>query len=158
LLRGNTEALFRRGKGTERRGILSGGGKVESVKKKVLIVEDNRMNMMLVRDILTLKGYDTIEASTGAEAIKLVATERPDVVLMDLHLPGMDGMVATRMLKGDERFMDIPVLALTAAASRLDTDEILGMGFDGCVPKPIDVERLVEEIRRCTEEAEVRGD
>lgn len=125
---------------------------------KVLIVEDNRMNMMLVKDILSLNGYETIEAGTGAEAIRLVAVEKPDVVLMDLHLPGLDGMAATRMLKADERFRDIPVLALTAAASRMETEEILSRGFDGCVTKPIDVDRLLEEIRRCTGENEKGGE
>ena len=124
---------------------------------KVLIVEDNRMNMMLVKDILSLNGYETMEAGTGAEAIRLVALEKPDVVLMDLHLPGLDGMAATRMLKADERFRDIPVLALTAAASRMDAEEILSRGFDGCVTKPIDVDRLLEEIRRCTGQKENSG-
>ncbi len=118
--------------------------------KKVLVVEDNPMNMLLVKEILSLNGFATIEASTGAEAIRLVAMQKPDVVLMDLHLPGMDGMATTRMLKADERFRDIPILALTAAASNMDTREILSMGFDGCVTKPIVVERLLEEIRRCT--------
>jgi len=131
---------------------------VKPSETKVLIVEDNRMNMMLVKDILSLNGYETIEAGTGAEAIRLVAVEKPDVVLMDLHLPGLDGMAATRMLKADERFRDIPVLALTAAASRMETEEILSRGFDGCVTKPIDVDRLLEEIRRCTGENEKGGE
>jgi len=123
---------------------------MESRGIKVLIVEDNRMNMMLVRDILTLHGYETIEASSGAEAIRLVAVESPDIVLMDLHLPGLDGMSTTRMLKADERFRGIPVLALTAAASRLDSEEMLSRGFDGCVTKPIDVDLLLAEIDRFT--------
>jgi CheY-like chemotaxis protein len=131
---------------------------VKPSETKVLIVEDNRMNMMLVKDILSLNGYETIEAGTGAEAIRLVAVEKPDVVLMDLHLPGLDGMAATRMLKADERFRDIPVLALTAAASRMETEEILSRGFDGCVTKPIDVDRLLEEIRRCTGDKEKSGE
>ncbi len=130
---------------------------MEASEIKVLIVEDNQMNMMLVKDILSLNGYKTIEAGTGAEAIRLVAVEKPDVVLMDLHLPGLDGMAATRMLKADERFRDIPVLALTAAASRMETEEILSRGFDGCVTKPIDVDRLLEEIRRCTGKGEKGG-
>lgn len=118
---------------------------------KVLIVEDNRMNMQLVTDILTLNGYETIEASSGAEAIQLVATERPDIVLMDLHLPGMDGMTATRILKADERFSAIPILAFTAAASSTDRADVLAKGFDGCVIKPINKELLLNEVRSFTD-------
>ncbi len=118
---------------------------------KVLIVEDNQMNMMLVRDILTLSGFETIEARSGPEAIRLVAEEGPDIVLMDLHLPGLDGIATTRLLKADERFSHIPVLALTAAASRLDTNEIRARGFDGYVTKPIKVDFLLNEIGRLTE-------
>lgn len=117
---------------------------------KVLIVEDNRMNMQLVKDILSLNGYETIGAGAGAEAIRLVAVEKPDIVLMDLHLPGMDGMTATRILKADERYKSIPILALTAAASRTDREEVLARGFDGCVVKPIQKELLLNEIRSFT--------
>ncbi len=114
---------------------------------KVLIAEDNCMNMELVKDILTLNGYETIEASTGAEAIKLVAAEKPDIVLMDLHMPTMDGMTAMRILKSDEAYREIPVLALTAAAGRAETEDVLARGFDGCVIKPIDKEVLLNKIR-----------
>jgi len=117
---------------------------------KILIVEDNGMNMQLVRDILTLNGYETIGAGTGAEAIKLVAEEKPDLVLMDLHMPGMDGMTATRILKAEERYRDIPVLALTAAASRAEIEDVLARGFDGCVIKPIDKDVLLQEVRSFT--------
>ena len=117
---------------------------------KVLIVEDNALNMTLLRDILTLNAYEIIEAVTGAEAIRLVAEESPDIVLMDLHLPVMDGITATRILKAEERFRHIPVLAITAAASSTDCAEILSRGFDGCVMKPIEVERLLGEVSRCT--------
>jgi len=123
---------------------------VESKGIKVLIVEDNGMNMMLVKDILTLNGYDTIEAGTGAEAIKLVAMEDPDIVLMDLHLPGMDGMTAMRILKADERYKDIPILALTAAVGSTDREDVLARGFDGCVTKPINKELLLSDVRDCT--------
>jgi len=117
---------------------------------KVLIAEDNGMNMELVKDILILNGYETIGASTGAEAIRLVATEKPDIVLMDLHMPGMDGMTAMRILKSDEAYREIPVLALTAAAGRAETEDVLARGFDGCVVKPINKELLLNEIRSFT--------
>jgi len=127
------------------------GIRVDSGGIKVLVVEDNSMNMQLVTDILTLNGYETIGASSGAEALKLVAMENPDIVLMDLHLPGMDGMTATRMLKADVRYRDIPVLALTAAAGSVETDTVLSKGFDGCVTKPIKKELLLEVISSFTE-------
>jgi len=117
---------------------------------KVLIAEDNGMNMELVKDILTLNGYETVGARTGAEAIRLVATEKPDIILMDLHMPGMDGMTAMRILKSDEAYREIPVLALTAAAGRTETEDVLARGFDGCVIKPINKEVLLNEIRSFT--------
>ncbi len=117
---------------------------------KVLIVEDNKMNMTLLRDILSLNGYEIIEALNGAEGIGLVAEKTPDIVLMDLHLPGMDGITATRILKADERFKDIPVLAITASATNADKERIIASGFDGCVTKPIVREVLLGELRRFT--------
>jgi len=123
---------------------------VENEPVKVLIAEDNGMNMELVKDILTLNGYVTVGARTGAEAIRLVAMEKPDIVLMDLHMPGMDGMTAMRILKSDEAYREIPVLALTAAAGRAETEDVLARGFDGCVVKPINKELLLNEIRSFT--------
>lgn len=115
-------------------------------RKKVLLVEDNYMNKMLVREILTLGGYEVIEAKSGLEAIKLLSAgsrdERPDIILMDLHLPVMDGYTATRIIKSDDRNKDIPILALTASAMKGDEQKILAMGFDGYVAKPIDVKKL----------------
>ncbi len=113
---------------------------------KVLLVEDNYMNKVLVREILTLNGYEIIEANSGTEGLKMLALERPDIVLMDLHLPEMDGITATRIIKSDERNKRIPVLALTASAMRGEEHKILDKGFDGYVAKPIDVKKLLETI------------
>ena len=121
-------------------------------KAKVLLVEDNYMNKVLIKEILTMNGYETAEASNGAEAIRMIATERPDLVLMDLHLPEMDGVTATRIIRADRRYEGIPVLALTASASRGDEGEILGKGFDGCVTKPIDRGKFLETIERSLRE------
>ncbi len=115
-------------------------------RKKILLVEDNHMNRVLVREILTLQGYDIIEAESGTDALKVLAAERPDVILMDLHLPGMDGVTATRIIKSDERIASIPVLALTASAMRGEEDKILSKGFDGYVAKPIERKKLLEAI------------
>jgi len=115
-------------------------------RKKVLLVEDNFMNKVLVREILTLSGYDLIEAASGTEGLKKLALESPDIVLMDLHLPEMDGITATRIIKADERNRHIPVLALTASAMKGEEQSLLDKGFDGYVAKPIDKKKLLEAI------------
>lgn len=120
--------------------------------KKVLLVEDNHMNKVLVKEILTLNGYEIIEADSGTEAIKALAAERPDIILMDLHLPGMDGITATRIIKAEERNRYIPVLALTASVMRGEEDKIIRQGFDGYVAKPIEMKKLLEAIHSSLEE------
>lgn len=119
---------------------------MQGEKPKVLLVEDNYMNKVLVKEILTLNGYEVIEAQSGVEAIKILATSRPDIILMDLHLPEMDGFTATRIIKSDERNKEIPILALTASAMKGDEEKILSRGFDGYVAKPIEVKKLLEVI------------
>lgn len=116
-------------------------------KKKVLLVEDNYQNKVLVREILTLNGYETVEASSGTEALKVLTELKPDIILMDLHLPQMDGFTATRIIKADHSNDGIPVLALTASAMKGEEDDLLSKGFDGYVPKPIEVKKLVEALR-----------
>lgn len=116
-------------------------------KKKVLVVEDNLLSKTLVKDILTMKGYDVVVADRGSEAIKLASTERPDLILMDINMPGMDGITAARLIKGNEASKDIPVLALTASAMKGDDVEIMKQGFDGYIAKPIDAKALLEMIK-----------
>jgi CheY-like chemotaxis protein len=112
----------------------------------VLLVEDNLMNKILVREILTLNGYDIIEAKDGLEAIKLIVAYKPDLILMDIQLPEMDGFTATRIIKANSLTKDIPVIALTASAMKGDEEMILSSGFDGYMAKPIDVKRLIDLI------------
>lgn len=127
------------------------------VKLKVLLVEDNYMNKVLVREILTINGYEIIEAKSGTEALKILTTERPDIILMDLHLPEMDGITATRIIKSEERNKAIPVLALTASAMKGDEDKILNKGFDGYVAKPIEVKKLLDTISLTLGERKKKG-
>lgn len=115
-------------------------------KVKVLLVEDNYQNKVLVQEILSLNGYDIVVASTGTEALKALTTDRFDIILMDLHLPEMDGVTATRIIKADEKNRLIPVLALTASAMQGEEDKILDKGFDGYVAKPIEVKKLLSAI------------
>lgn len=119
---------------------------MSATKLKVLVVEDNFMNKVLVREILALHGYEIIEAKSGTEAIKTLNTHRPDIILMDIHLPEMDGITATRIIKSDERNRDIPILALTASAMKGEEENLIAKGFDGYVAKPIDRKRLLETI------------
>jgi CheY-like chemotaxis protein len=116
--------------------------------KRVLVVEDNVMNMKLLRDVLLATGYRTLEATTGGEAIQLAAEHAPDLVLMDVHLPDIDGVHALRRLRADERTAAIPVLALTAQAMHGDRERFLAAGFDGYVSKPVNVHELLGTVRR----------
>lgn len=115
-------------------------------KVKILLVEDNYMNQVLVTEILTLNGYHIVDAKTGTDAIKVFNEERPALVLMDLHLPGMDGVTATRIIKADSANKDIPILALTASSMEGEEESILNKGFDGFVSKPIEVQKLLDAI------------
>ncbi len=121
---------------------------MSETKRTVLVVEDNFQNKVLVREILTLHGFEVVEASTGAEAIKVLSENKPDVVLMDLHLPQMDGVTATRIIRSDAGNAGIPVVALTASAMKGDEDDLKKSGFDGCVGKPIEVKTLISTIKR----------
>ena len=115
--------------------------------KRVLIVEDNEKNMKLVRDVLQATGYSTLEATTGEEAIELSLSQAPALVLMDVQLPGIDGVEALERLRQNERTASIPVLALTAQAMSGDRERFLEAGFDGYLSKPVDVRELIEAVR-----------
>jgi two-component system, cell cycle response regulator DivK len=115
--------------------------------ERVLIVEDNEKNMKLVRDVLQATGYSTLEATTGEEAIELSLSQAPALVLMDVQLPGIDGVEALERLRQNERTASIPVLALTAQAMSGDRERFLEAGFDGYLAKPVDVGELIEAVR-----------
>jgi two-component system, cell cycle response regulator DivK len=115
--------------------------------ERVLIVEDNEKNMKLFRDVLSAKGYATLEARSGEEAVELALAHAPELVLMDIRLPDVDGVEALRRLRSDERTSSIPVLALTAQAMSGDRERFLAAGFDGYVPKPVDITELVGMVR-----------
>ena len=115
--------------------------------ERVLIVEDNEKNMKLFRDVLTAKGYRTLEATSGAQALELALEHTPNLVLMDIRLPDVDGVETLGQLRSDERTSSIPVLAVTAQAMRGDRERFLAAGFDGYVPKPVDIAELVTTVR-----------
>jgi CheY-like chemotaxis protein len=115
--------------------------------ERVLIVEDNEKNMKLVRDVLQATGYSTLEATTGEEAVELALPQAPALVLMDVQLPGIDGVEALERMRQNERTASIPVLALTAQAMSGDRERFLDAGFDGYLAKPVDVRELIQAVR-----------
>jgi two-component system cell cycle response regulator DivK len=115
----------------------------------ILIVEDNEKNMKLARDVLQFRGFRTLEATTAEDGIVLAQEHQPDIILMDIQLPGMDGVAALERLRADDRTAPIPVIALTAFAMQDDQRRLLGAGFDGYVVKPISIRELPEQVRAC---------
>jgi two-component system, cell cycle response regulator DivK len=113
----------------------------------VLIVEDNDKNRKLVRDVLQFQGYCTVEAATGEEGIRLAGELRPDLIIMDVRLPGVDGLDALRRLRADAGTREIPVIACTASAMTDDREKIQQAGFDGYQPKPISVKGFLTDVR-----------
>jgi two-component system, cell cycle response regulator DivK len=114
----------------------------------VLVVEDNEKNMKLFRDILEARGYRTLEAATGGQAVELALEHAPDLVLMDIQLPDFDGVEALGRIRADERAGSLPVLALTAQAMEGDRERFLAAGFDGYLSKPVDVTDFVATVQR----------
>jgi two-component system, cell cycle response regulator DivK len=113
---------------------------------RVLIVEDNPLNLKLVRDVLLKAGFDVIEARTGEDGVARAQDSQPDVILMDLQLPGVDGTQAMRTIKASPSGSGIPIVALTAFAMSEDRDRALRNGFDGYLSKPISVRDLPRQI------------
>lgn len=113
---------------------------------QILIVEDNPRNLKLARDVLGHHGYRTLEAADAEQGLALARSERPALILMDVQLPGMDGVAALDRLRGDPETSGIRVIALTAFAMRSDRERFLAAGFDGYLEKPIDVASFPHQI------------
>lgn len=115
--------------------------------KQILYVEDNFQNKRLVRKILSAQGYSVLEAEDGHTGVNIARAEVPDLILMDINIPGMDGIEATRRIKSAPETAHIPVIALTANAMRGDRERFLAAGCDGYLPKPISTADLLEVVR-----------
>ena len=113
----------------------------------ILIVEDNEKNRRLVRDVLQFKGYRTIESETGEEGVELARSRQPALVLMDIQLPGIDGITALKRLRDDPATRGIRVMAVTASAMTQDRQTILAAGFDAYQSKPINVKGFLEAVQ-----------
>jgi two-component system cell cycle response regulator DivK len=119
---------------------------------QILVVEDNERNMRLFCDVLQASGYRTLEATTGESAVELALEHGPELVLMDIQLPDIDGVEALARLRADERSASLPVLALTAQAMEGDRERFLAAGFDGYLSKPVDIAQFVATVKRYCEE------
>lgn len=110
--------------------------------KNVMVVEDNEKNRKLMRVILKAKGYSVIEATTGEEAMTILKNQKPDIILMDIQLPGIDGLTLIKQIKGAVVTKDIPIIAVTAYAMKGDEQKILDTGCDAYMSKPINTQEL----------------
>jgi two-component system, cell cycle response regulator DivK len=119
---------------------------------RILIVEDNDNNRSLFRDILTFHGYDVAVAADGQEGVVLARKLMPDLILMDIQMPGMDGMTAGGILKGDPATSGLMIIALTSFAMQGDREKFLAAGFDGYLSKPISTRELPGRVKQWLEE------
>jgi CheY-like chemotaxis protein len=116
--------------------------------ERILLVEDNPMNRRVVQFLLKSYGYVVLEARDGQEALQLVKLHMPDLILMDLQLPGLDGYAITKMIKEDDLIKNIPIVALTAYAMRGDAERAISVGCDGYITKPIDTDEFPDIVAR----------
>jgi CheY-like chemotaxis protein len=116
--------------------------------KRVLVVEDNKNNMRLIVKLLENKGYETIKAETGEEGVGLAAEEKPDLILMDIKLPGIDGIEATKQIRASETDGRVLIIALTSYAMAGDREKLMQGGFNGYIEKPLDPYTIIQEIEK----------
>lgn len=114
--------------------------------ERILVVEDNPKNLKLVRDVLQYSGYDVVVATCGEDGVRLAAQRHPDLILMDLQLPGIDGTEALRQIRESDAGRAVPVVAVTASAMNEDRARAIAAGFDGYVDKPISVRGLQQQV------------
>jgi len=114
----------------------------------ILIVEDNEKNLKLVRDVLQVKGYETLEAVTGEEGLELARARKPDLILMDIQLPGISGIEALKALRAEPATAAIPVIAITASVMQQDRQQIVNAGFNGFIEKPVNLRNLLDIVQQ----------
>ena len=117
----------------------------------ILIVEDNEKNLKLVRDVLQVKGYETLEAGTAEEGLKIARERKPALILMDIQLPGMSGIDALKALRAAPATAGIPVIAITASVMQQDRKQIMSAGFNGFIEKPINLRNFLDIVQKTTQ-------
>ena len=122
-----------------------------STPAKVLVVDDTPHNVKLLADLLAVKGYATLEAGTGEDGIRLAALHHPDLVLMDIQLPGINGIEALKVLRSQAATASIPVIAVTASVMEQDRNQITKAGFDGYIGKPLNLKEFLEAVKAMLE-------
>lgn len=115
---------------------------------EILVVEDNPSNLRLVRDLLELRGHSVLEATDGEQAVEMARLHRPQLILMDIRLPILDGIAAVQQIREHRQTKEIPVVALTASAMKGDEQRFLDRGFDGYIPKPIDTRSFCDTVEQ----------
>ena len=125
--------------------------------KKILVVEDNKINMYLSCRILKSSGYEVIEARSGEEGVELAIKEKPDLIIMDIQLPGIDGLETTKRIRESEANGEIPIIALTSYAMAGDKKKALKAGCTGYIEKPINPETFISEIKKFLEAKDEKG-
>ena len=133
--------------GLQERIVHAARSQSRTMPKRVLIVEDNELNMKLFNDLLEANGYGTIQTRSGVEAVELVRAQKPDLILMDIQLPEVSGLEVIRWLKDDEATRHIPVIAVTAFAMKGDEEKIRQGGCEAYLSKPISVVKFLETVR-----------
>jgi len=128
------------------------GDMLNAMSKKVLIVEDNELNMKLFRDLLGAHGYETLESREGLKALDMAREHRPDLILMDIQLPEVSGLEVTKWIKQDDELSAIPVVAVTAFAMKGDEERIREGGCEAYIAKPITVSKFIETVKRFLDE------
>jgi CheY-like chemotaxis protein len=118
------------------------------VNRTILIVEDNDRNRELVKDVLAIHGYATLEAENGLEGVRTAKERRPDLIIMDIQMPVMDGITAAKILKNDPETSGIPMIALTSFAMKGDKERFMAAGFVDYIAKPIDTRKLPELVKK----------
>jgi two-component system cell cycle response regulator DivK len=129
------------------RGSSAAPSRVFPMQKRILIVEDNELNMKLFNDLLQAHGYKTVQTRSGVEAVELARLHKPDLILMDIQLPEVSGLQVTRWIKDDEDLRHIPVIAITAFAMKGDEEKIRQGGCEAYVSKPISIVKFLETVR-----------
>ncbi len=119
--------------------------------RTILIVEDNDKNMKLARDVLQAKGYATLEAVNGEDGVRLALAHKPDMVLMDIQLPDINGVEAFRRIRANADTASVPVVAFTASVTPMDRHRITDAGFDGFIGKPVNLKEFLETVRKTLE-------